>query len=106
MTEDERLRRKKERYNRQKAANPTICRICGKVVEPICSITGRMATRHYHEECIIDEAIKAVIDGYTMEGSAALRRAKNYEYTRSDILAIMQERGIEYNGKRRGNRRT
>lgn len=106
MTEDERLKKQKERYARRKAEKPTLCRICGKVVPPIYTLTGRMASRHYHEECIIDEAIKAVIDGYTMEDNAALRRAKNNEFTRSDILAIMQERGIEYNGKRRGNRRT
>ena len=95
MTEDERLKKQKERYARRKAENPTLCRICGKVVPPIYTLTGRMSSRHYHEECIIDEAYKAILDGYTMKNSAALRRAKNYEYTRAEILAIKQGKGIK-----------
>ena len=95
MTEDERLKKQKERYERSKAEKPTLCRICGKVVPPIYTLTGRMASRHYHEECIIDEAYKAILDGYTMKNNAALRRAKNYEYTRAEILAIKQGKGIK-----------
>ena len=95
MTEDERLKKQKERYARRKAENPTLCRICGKVVPPIYTQTGRMASRHYHEECIIDEAYKAILDGYTMKNNAALRRAKNHEYTKEEILAIKQGKGIK-----------
>ena len=95
MTEDERLKKQKERYARRKAENPTLCRICGKAVPPITSLTGRRASRHFHEECIIDEAYKAILEGYTMKNSAALRRAKNREYTRAEILAIKQEEGIQ-----------
>lgn len=95
MTEDERLKKHKERYARRKAEKPTLCRICGKVVPPIYTLTGRMASRHYHEECIIDEAYKAILEGYTMKNSAALRRAKNHEYTKEEILAIKQEEEIK-----------
>ena len=72
-----------------------MCRICGKAVPPITSLTGRRASRHFHEECIIDEAYKAILDGYTMKNSAALRRAKNHEYTKEEILAIKQEEEIK-----------
>ena len=105
MVENERLRQQRERYKRRKAAHPTLCRICGKAVEPIHLSSGRMASRHYHDECLVDEAIKAVMDGYTMDGHPALKRMKNREITRTDILEIMQERGIEYNEKTRGSRR-
>lgn len=105
MAENERLRQQRERYKRRKAAHPTLCRICGKAVEPTHSSSGRMASRHFHEECLVDEAIKAVMDGYTMDGHPALKRMKNREITRTDILEIMQERGIEYNEKTRGSRR-
>lgn len=104
MTENQRLKLQRRRYERNKAAHPTLCRICGKVVEPIQSSSGRMASRHYHDECLIDEAIKAVMDGYMMDGHPALRRMKNREISRTEIFEIMQERGIEYNGKIRGSR--
>ena len=42
MTEDERLKKQKERYERRKAENPTLCRICGKVVPPIYTIKKRI----------------------------------------------------------------
>ena len=103
MTENKRLQRQRKRYNRRKAANPTLCRICGKVVPPIYTLTGRMASRHYHEECIIDEAYKAILDGYTMKNNAALRRAKNRNITKSEIIEIMQEKEKEYNSKQHGN---
>ena len=93
--DDELLKNQKDRYIRRKAEKPTLCRICGKAVPPITSLTGRRASRHYHEECIIDEAYKAILEGYTMKNNAALRRAKNYEYTRAEILAIKQGKGIK-----------
>ena len=93
--DDELLKNQKDRYIRRKAENPTLCRICGKAVPPITSLTGRRASRHFHEECIIDEAYKAILEGYTMKSSAALRRAKNHEYTKEEILAIKQEEGIK-----------
>ncbi len=99
MTESER-RRQKRRYERRKAAHPTLCRVCGKVVEPTYSLSGRMSSRHYHEECIIDEAIKAVQDGCRIKGNKALQRAKNRNITKAEIIEIMQEKGIEYKPKR------
>ena len=38
------------------------CKICGKPVPP-SDISGRMSRKHYHEECVIKEALQAISEG-------------------------------------------
>lgn len=49
-----------ESYRRRAKIIP--CKICGKPVPPSDS-GGRLSRKHYHEECVVREALQAISEG-------------------------------------------
>ena len=49
-----------ESYRRRAKIIP--CKICGEPV-PASDSGGRMSRKHYHEECVIKEALQAISEG-------------------------------------------
>ena len=49
-----------ESYRRR--AKIILCKICGEPVPP-SDISGRMSHKHYHEECVVREALQAISEG-------------------------------------------
>ena len=49
-----------ESYRRRAKIIP--CKICGEPVPPSDS-GGRLSRKHYHEECVIKEALQAIAEG-------------------------------------------
>ena len=49
-----------ESYRRRAKIIP--CKICGEPV-PASDSGGRMSRKHYHEECVIKEALQAIAEG-------------------------------------------
>jgi predicted nucleic acid-binding Zn ribbon protein len=91
----------KERINRRgqslrlKNSKPILCKICGKNVEPYFS-GDRICRKRYHEECIIEESIKAMNKGEKFnKTSKILRVANNQGITKSELLEIIKERELE-----------
>ena len=55
------------------------CKICGEPV-PASDSGGRMSRKHYHEECVIKEALQAIAEGGTSSkftGDSRIFRAHN-----------------------------
>ena len=66
-----------ESYRRRAKIIP--CKICGKPVPPSDS-GGRLSRKHYHEECVIKEALQAIAEGGTSSkftGDSRIFRAHN-----------------------------
>ena len=66
-----------ESYRRRAKIIP--CKICGEPVPP-SDISGRMSHKHYHEECVIKEALQAIAEGGTSSkftGDSRIFRAHN-----------------------------
>lgn len=98
----ERNPEKRKEYSRRqndkrRKANPTFCKICGKVVEPHISPMGYHSRYHYHRDCLVNEAIAAILRGEKFNNSEKniLAVAKNKGYTKAELLEIMKERGLE-----------
>lgn len=86
-----------KRSQHLKLKNPKFipCKICGKNVEPYFS-GDRIHRRHYHEECIIEESIKAMNRGEKFNGASnILKIANNQGITKSELLEIIKERELE-----------
>ena len=83
---------------RKSAQTQTKCRICGKIVDAHYTATGRKARNHYHRDCLVNEAIAAIVRGekFNKSNKNILRAAANKGYQKSDLLEIMAERGIKY----------
>lgn len=98
-TKDERRAkaRKKAREKHDKE-NPTLCKICGKIVESHVTGTGRYGKYRYHRECLINDAIAAIVRGekFNKKDKNILMVAANKGYQKADLLEIMAERGIKY----------
>ena len=66
-----------ESYRRRAKIIP--CKICGKPVPP-SDTGGRLSHKHYHEECVIKEALQAIAEGGTSSkftGDSRIFRAHN-----------------------------
>ena len=66
-----------ESYRRRAKIIP--CKICGNPVPPSSS-GGRLSRKHYHEECVIKEALQAIAEGGTSSkftGDSRIFRAHN-----------------------------
>lgn len=76
-------------HARRRNANPVVvhCRICGENV-PFDGI-GR---KHYHEECVLNDAIARYKElGKWEQSDGRIRRAINYGYTKSEVMELMEE---------------
>ena len=90
--------RRRSREHQRKKAKPVYCKICGKEVEPHITPMGYRSRYHYHRECLINEAIAAIVRGEKFKKGEKniLAVAANKGYQKSDLLEIMAERGIKY----------
>lgn len=80
-----------QRNKRWKKAKVVPCQICGENVPPMFT-DNRMHRKHYHEKCIVREAVKAVKRGERFDGtSKMLVLARNQGINKADILEIMRE---------------
>lgn len=79
------------RNKRWKKAKVVPCQICGENVPPMFT-DDRMHRKHYHEDCIIREAIKAYKNGEKFDKSSKiLTLAQNQGITKRDLLEVMSE---------------
>lgn len=92
---------KSREYSRRYTNNhtkPTFCKICGKEVEAHYTATGKRARYQYHRDCLVNEAIAAIVRGekFNKNDKNILMVASNKGFQKSDLLEIMAERGIKY----------
>ena len=90
--------RRRSRECQRKKAKPIYCKICGKEVEPHITPMGYRSRYHYHRDCLVNEAIAAIVRGekFKKKHNNILRVAANKGYTKAELLEIMAERGIKY----------
>lgn len=68
-----------DRVRRRINAKIITCKICGEPVPP-SDTGGRLSRKHYHEECVIKEALQAIGEGGTSSkftGDSRIFRAHN-----------------------------
>lgn len=78
-------------YHEKARRNPRIvpCRICGEPVAPTF-ISGRMCRKFYHEDCIIDEGIKAIQEGAPWDDKR-IARAYGRGISRKELVEIWKD---------------
>ena len=93
--EEQRIRNRERQRQKSK---PIYCKICGKEVEPHYTPMGKRARYRYHRDCLVNEAIAAIVRGekYKKGNKNILMVAANKGFQKSDLLEIMAERGIKY----------
>ena len=84
---------KRRLYYARKHKNPKIipCKICGEPVPPTFR-ENRMGRSHYHENCVLSEAIKAIQEGCKFSDERIRRAWNTYGYTMSEIIEGMKEK--------------
>ena len=77
----------------RKNAKPINCKFCGKPVEYHTTALGQRRRYHYHENCLIDAAINAILNGekFTKGASRILTMAANRGYRKDELVEIMNE---------------
>lgn len=93
--EEQRIRNRERQRQKSK---PIYCKICGKEVEPHYTPMGKRARYRYHRDCLVNEAIAAIVRGekFNKGDKNILMVAANKGFQKSDLLEIMAERGIKY----------
>ena len=84
---------KHRKYMKEKRrSNPKIvpCKICGEPVPPTFR-EGRMCRTHYHEKCVLSEALQAVREGHGWEDKRIMRADNLYGYTMSELIEEVKE---------------
>lgn len=85
----ERMKRtNRENYYKKKNKRPSyICKICNG------AINENTGTKHYHEKCVINEAIQAIKEDVKKisKDSRVIRAWNTFNYTVSELKEIMQE---------------
>lgn len=66
-----------------------LCKLCGEPVPPEF-IGERICRKHYHDECIVNQAVDALIECANYN-DARLQRARNYGYSKLDLIKIRAE---------------
>ena len=82
------------RQSERSHKNPKVipCKICGKPVPPTFNGKNKMCRSHYHEKCVLSEAIQAVRDGCKISDKRVIRAWNTYGYTMSEIIEGMKEK--------------
>lgn len=72
--------------------NPKVipCRICGEPVPPTFR-ENRMGRSHYHEKCVLSEAMQAVREGCKCNDKRIHRAWNTFGYTMSELIEEMKE---------------
>ena len=76
----------------RKHKNPKVipCKICGEPVPPTFR-ENKMCRSHYHEKCVLSEAIKAIQEGCKYDEKRIYRARNMYGYTMSELIEEMKE---------------
>ena len=74
--------------------NPKVipCRICGEPVPHTFNGKNKMCRSHYHENCVLSEAIKAIQEGCKFSDKRIIRARNVCGYTMSEIIEEMKEK--------------
>ena len=70
------------------------CKICGKPVPPTFR-ENRMSRSHYHEKCVLSEAMQAVREGCKCNDKRIHRAWNTFGYTMSEVIEEMKENGSD-----------
>lgn len=75
--------------------NPKVipCRICGEPI-PHTFRDNRMHGSHYHEKCVLSEAIQAIREGCKHTDKRIRRAWNTYGYNMSEIIEEMKENDV------------
>ena len=84
---EDKLRLYKARWLERKLKNPKVipCKICGEPVPPTFR-ENRMNRKHYHEKCVLKEALQAVREGCKFSDKRVMRARNTYGYTKTELL--------------------
>ena len=76
----------------RKHKNPKVipCKICGEPVSPTFR-ENKMCRSHYHEKCVLSEAMEAVRAGCKISDKRIYRARNMYGYTMSELIEEMKE---------------
>ena len=75
---------------RKRAEKIVICKLCGMAVEGVMR-GERMGRQHYHEECVVKDALQAISEGEHSR-SSRIRRASNlFAYSVGELKDLMEE---------------
>lgn len=86
----------RERQRKRRVLNfgETLCKICGKPVDDYVNANGKHCRKQMHEECIIEDAKRAVLEGKTRKNDYRIDRAiQRLGYTKSDLIEELIEEG-------------
>ena len=86
----EKLRDQVREYQRRNA-KVIMCKICGKPVDAELGGNNRVIRKHYHEECVIKEAIQAISNGAKCDDSQIKRANNCYGYTVKELKELMED---------------
>lgn len=82
-----------DRVRRRINAKIITCKICGEPVPP-SDTGGRLSRKHYHEECVIKEALQAIAEGGTSSkftGDSRIFRAYNvFGYSVGELKELQE----------------
>lgn len=67
-----------------------LCKFCGQPVNRYTLPTGCKSVKHFHDECLIENCIKAIKKKKTCKNDATLKLADNYGYTKAEILEVAE----------------
>ena len=72
----------------KKHENPKVipCKICGEPVPPTFNGKNKMCRSHYHEKCVLKEALQAVREGCKFNDKRIMRAWNKYGYTKTELL--------------------
>ena len=89
---EDKLRLYNARWLERSHKNPKVipCKICGENVPPTFR-ENRMSRSHYHEDCVLSEAIKAIQEGCKFNDKRIRRAWNTYGYTMSEIVETITE---------------
>lgn len=84
---EDKLRLYKARWVEISHKNPKIipCKICGEPVPPTFR-ENRMYRKHYHEKCVLKEALQAVREGCKFSDKRIVLAWNTYGYTKTELL--------------------
>ena len=90
---EDKLRLYKARWVERSYKNPKVipCKICGEPVPPKFNGKNRMRRSHYHENCVLSEAIKAIQEGCKCNDKRIHRAWNTFGYTMSEIGEAITE---------------
>lgn len=83
--------KKRKREHQRDNAKVIVCSLCGEPVAPEIGGGDRVLRKHYHEECVIEDAIKAIKFGAKSKDSRVKRAYNLYGWGIKDLKMMDNE---------------